>query len=161
MLKEHEWSVTVDGVSHTILCQVMDNKYVLWADDEHIQTIYRKAFQRIRGGIDQVLELWGKQCHFVVWQNEKVEFFLDGCSLSRKEADRWLPDATYEESRRRNDKIMRQCSWVVVIFMTLACIGYLVMALSGEDVSGWTVTFVGALVILIANLVSIFSGRKA
>lgn len=29
MLKEYEWQVSVDGREHTILCQVMENKYVL------------------------------------------------------------------------------------------------------------------------------------
>lgn len=160
MLKEYEWQVTVDGTAHTILCQVMDNKYVLWADDEHIRTIYRKAFQRIRGGIDETLELWGKPCHFVVWQNEKIEFFYDGQSVGGQGKDQNAMDHSYEECVRRHDRTMRQCSWVVVIFMGLACASYLVLALGGRDVSGWTVTFLGALVILIVNLVRIVWRRK-
>ncbi len=160
MLKEYEWQVTVDGSAHTILCQVMENKYVLWADDEHIQTIYRKAFQRTRGGIDKPLEVWGKKCRFVVWQDERVEFFLEGQSLTGQEDDESAVDSSYEESLRRHQRSMRRCSWVAVIITALACVSYLAMALAGVDVSGWTVTFVGALIILILNVITLLLGRE-
>lgn len=160
MGKEYEWSATVDGKAHTILCQVMNNKYVLWADDKFIKNVYCKAFQRIRGGIDETLELWGKKCHFVVWQDERVEFFLDGQSLTGQGDDESAVDFSYEESLRRHQQSMRRCSWVAVIITALACVSYLVMALSGADMSGWTVTFVGALIILIINVITLLGGRE-
>lgn len=49
MLKEHNWGVPVDGVVHTVLCQCMNNKYVLWVDDKFEKNIYRKSFQAARG----------------------------------------------------------------------------------------------------------------
>lgn len=110
MTKEYNWSTTVDGVPHAILCQVMNNKYVLWADDKFQKTVYRKSFQAARGGLDETLELWGKTCHFVVWLSEKVEFFVDGKSLNTQEYCENAPDISYEESVSRHERTMRRSS---------------------------------------------------
>lgn len=160
MLKEYEWQVSVDGRAHTILCQVMENKYVLWADDQHIQNIYRKAFQRTRGGIDQTLELWGKKCHFVVWQDERVEFFLGGQSLAKLGEDESAGGASYEERVRRHQRSMRRYSWVAVIIAALVCVGYLAKALSGANVSEWILGFLAVLSILVLNVILLRGNRE-
>ena len=160
MTKEHNWNTTVDGVSHAILCQVMNNKYVLWVDDKFEKTVYRKNFQAARGGLDETLELWGKTCHFVVWPNEKVEFFVDGKSLNTQEDYEHAPDMSYEEAISRHERTMRRCSWVMVLLIALACILYLVVVFQGGDVSRWNGTMVVVLVILVLNLVGIVRGRK-
>ena len=160
MTKEHNWSATVDGVAHVILCQVMNNKYVLWVDDKFEKTVYRKSFQATRGGLDETLELWGKTCHFVVWPSEKLEFFVDGKSLNTQEGYENALDMSYEESISRHARNMRRCSWVMVLLMALACILYLVVVFQGGDVSRWNGTMVVVLVILVLNLVGIVRGRK-
>lgn len=160
MMKEYEWQVSVDGREHTILCQVMDNKYVLWADDQHVQNIYRKMFQCVRGGIDQPLELWGKKCRFVVWQDECVEFFLDGQSLAKLGEDQSAGGASYEESVRRHRRRMRRYSWEAVIIAALVCVGYLARALSGADVSEWILGFLAVLSILVLNVILLRGNRE-
>lgn len=160
MTKEYNWSTTVDGVPHAILCQVMNNKYVLWADDKFQKTVYRRSFQAARGGLDETLELWGKTCHFVVWPSEKVEFFVDGKSLNTQEDCENALDISYEESVSRHERTMRRSLWAVVLLIALACIFYLVMMLQGKDMSGWNGTMVVALVILAINLVGIVRGRR-
>ena len=160
MIKEYNWSATVDGAAHVILCQVMNNKYVLWVDDKFEKNVYRKSFQDARGGLDETLELWGKTCHFVVWPGEKVEFFVDGKSLNTQEGYENALDMSYEEAIFRHARNMRRCSWVMVLLMALACILYLVVALQGGDMSHWNGTMVVVLVILVLNLVYIVRGRK-
>lgn len=160
MIKEHSWSATVDGVPHTILCQVMNNKYVLWVDDKFEKTVYRKSFQAAREGLDETLELWGKTCHFVVWPSEKVEFFVDGKSLNTQEDYENALDTSYEASISRHERNMRRCWWMTVLLIALACILYLAMVLQGKDMSRWNGTIVAALVILGIYLVSIVRGRK-
>lgn len=160
MIKEHNWSATVDEVPHAILCQVMNNKYVLWVDDKFEKTVYRKSFQAVRGGLDKTLELWGKTCHFVVWPSEKVEFFVDGKSLHTQEDYEHALDMSYEEAISRHKRNMRRCSWGMVLLMTVTCILYLVVVLQGRDISRWNGTMVLVLVILVFNLVDIVRGKK-
>lgn len=160
MEKEYEWKFKENGVPHTILCQEMNNKYVLWVDDKHWKTVYRRSFQHSRGGIDEDMMLLGKPCHFVVWQNESVEFFFDGRSLNQPEEEEETEDASYEESRRRHETMMRRYYWTVVILTALICVAYFVMVLCGKDMSGWTGCFVVALVILIVHLFFLFKKRK-
>lgn len=160
MTKEYNWNVTVNGVPHTILCQVMNNKYVLWIDDKFEKTVYRKSFQAARGGLDETIELWGKTCHFVVWPSENVEFFVDGKSLNTQEDDENALGMSYEESISRHERNMHRCSWVVVVLMALTCILYVAMVLQGGDMSRWNGTMVAVLVILVINLISIVRGRK-
>ena len=160
MTKEHNWNTTVDGVSHAILCQVMNNKYVLWVDDKFEKTVYRKNFQAARGGLDETLELWGKTCHFVVWPSEKVEFFVDGKSLNTQEDYEHALDMSYDEAISRYERTMRRYSWGMVLIMGLTCILYLAVVLQGGDMSRWNGTMVVVLVILVLNLVGIVRGRK-
>lgn len=160
MIKEYNWSVTVDGVPHAILCQVMNNKYVVWADDKFQKTIYRKSFQAARGGLDETLELWGKTCHFVVWPSEKVEFFVDGTSLHTHKGSERALDMSYEESIAHHKRTMRRCSWGTVLFTALACILYLAVELQGGNMSRWNGAMVVVLVLLVMNLVHIVRGWK-
>lgn len=53
MTKEYNWSTTVDGVPHAILCQVMNNKYVLWADDKFQKLSTVRTFRLL-------VEVWMK-----------------------------------------------------------------------------------------------------
>lgn len=55
----------MDGVPHAILCQVMNNKYVLWVDDKFEKTIYRKSYQAVL--VVLVIYLWlQKQKHLLL-----------------------------------------------------------------------------------------------
>lgn len=155
MEKEYQWSATVDGETHTILCQVMNNKYVLWVDDKFLKNIYRKAFQRTRGGIDETLELWGKTCHFVVGPDEWVGFFVDDQSLEEQDAG-----ASYKQRMGQYKRVMLICSAAVVAITGVACMSYLALAFLGKDVSGWSGTFLAALIVLVLGIVSVFTWRK-
>lgn len=65
-MKEYCWTLEKDGETHTISCQTNGTRYILWADDDHIKTIYRKAFQNPPGSMDETLGLFGTTCHLVV-----------------------------------------------------------------------------------------------
>ncbi|OUN24217.1 hypothetical protein [Pseudoflavonifractor sp. An85] len=159
MIKEYSWSVTVDGGPHEILCQVMNNKYVLWVDDKFEKTIYRKSFQLARGGLDETLELWGKTCHFVVWPSEKVEFFVDGRSLNVQEDDENALDTSYEATVYRFRQKMRRCSWGMAVLMTLICICFGVIAWRGVDILRWKEYIAVVLFVLGFSVIGIFRWR--
>lgn len=160
MMKEYNWNTVVDGVPHTIVCQVLNSQYVLWIDDKFEKTVWRKMFQDIRGGLDETLELWGKTCHFVVWPGEKVEFFVDEKSLNTQEDHGYTSGMSYEEARSHHERNIRRGSWAIVLLMGFVCILYLTMVLQGEDMSRWNGTLVTVLVVFVIYLISAVRVRK-
>ena len=77
MKKEYRWVVPVDGVEHTVECVISGNRYILFADGDFWEEIYRQSFPSLQGGIDRVVHLYGKDLHFVVWE-EIPDLEVDG-----------------------------------------------------------------------------------
>lgn len=76
-MREYLWKVTVEGVEHRISCSVEGNRYVLYADDDHVANIYRKSARTMWYGLEESVTMFGKRCTFVVW-DEKPDVAVDG-----------------------------------------------------------------------------------
>ena len=83
MGKEHRWTISVDGTEHTVICEKsrLFSHYTLYVDED-IVTVYRRAFQYIRG-IDMPITVGGKECRFLV-RMEMPDLVVGGMLLTGK-----------------------------------------------------------------------------
>ncbi|BAK97548.1 hypothetical protein OBV_03500 [Oscillibacter valericigenes Sjm18-20] len=152
MKKEYSWMVEIAGANHTILCQLEENTYNLWADDEHIKTVYRKIFQRTRGGIDEAIAVFGACCNFAVWENEIPDLYLNGVSLTDGRA--------YESAIKKHDKMKKRILWITFMISALAIVSYGVLTACGVNTTSLTGFFVLALFYAVASFVSMRAYKK-
>jgi hypothetical protein len=80
--REHTWDVTIDGVQHEVYCRFEGNRYVLYADDDHVANIYRKSTHTMWQGMEEPVTICGKPCIFIVW-DEKPDIVVDGRIVGR------------------------------------------------------------------------------
>ena len=122
MAKEYRWNVTVDGVAHTVQCQPAGNRYLIWVDDEELTVVYRRSYKKMRYGLEERLEICGKQCLFIVW-DERADLVVDGILSSGKD---------YQQEKSRRIRMFMAFEWslfaagaallaVVVVFL---CLGW-------------------------------------
>lgn len=79
MKKEHQWNVTVDGLTYLVTCTLQGNKYVLYCGDDHVANVYHS----VRTDSEAPIVVAGKECLFVVW-DERPDLVVDGMFLDRK-----------------------------------------------------------------------------
>ena len=80
--REHTWNVTIDGVQHEVYCRFEGNRYVLYADDDHVANVYRKSAHTMWYGMEEPVTMFGKPCIFIVW-DEKPDIVVDGRIIGR------------------------------------------------------------------------------
>lgn len=147
----YNWLVELNGITHQIQCDISGNTYVLYGDDDHIKTIYRKMFQNAMGGIDEGFELFGKPCRFVV-QNEKPDIFFDGESLSDQ--------IEYQHSIRKYHRTMRILNAIQCSIATIAIIAFIGLSIAGENMEHWVGAFIIAIPYAIVSFVGLLKNRE-
>lgn len=144
MRNEHRWTTEIGGVVHTIICQTEGNRYILWADDDCIKTFYQQLLQTARGGIDKKFELFGYPCHFVVWESQVPDLFLNGESLTDKRG--------YQDAVIQHNRIIKILLSFIFVVSMLVCASFAVSTARGANTTQWTGAFVISLVYLIVSL---------
>ena len=96
--REHTWDVTVDGVEHQVYCRFEGNRYVLYADDDHVANVYRKSVHTMWQGMEEPVTMFGKPCSFIVW-DEKPDIVVDGRIIGR--------GISYEKALKRKDSRLK------------------------------------------------------
>lgn len=82
MQREYTWEVTIDGAMRRIYCRFEGNRYVLYADEDHVANIYRKSVHTMWQGMEESVNICGKECLFVVW-DERPDIVVDGRLVGR------------------------------------------------------------------------------
>lgn len=126
MAKEYRWNVTVDGVAHTVQCQPAGNRYLIWVDDEELTVVYRRSYKKMRYGLEERLEICGKQCLFIVW-DERADLVVDGILSSGKD---------YQQEKSRRIKRFVSFAWslfaagavLLVAVVVFFCLGWVTTA---------------------------------
>ena len=80
--REHTWNVIIDGVEHLIYCCFEGNRYVLYADDDHVANVYRKSVRAMWQGLEEPVTICGKPCLFIVW-DEKPDIVVNGMLVGK------------------------------------------------------------------------------
>lgn len=152
MKKEYSWMVEIAGANHTVLCQLEGNTYILWADDEHIKTVYRKLFQQTRGGINEAVVVFGACCNFVVWKDGIPDLYLNGVSLTDGRA--------YDTAIKKHDKISKRIFWLTLTISALVTVGYGILTACGVNTTSLNGFFSLALIYAVVIFVSMMVHKK-
>lgn len=80
MKREYHWEVPVDGTIHRVTCTPTGNRYIIWVDDEESTVVYRLSSRKMRDGLEKKLDICGKECLLVVW-DERPNLVVDGQML--------------------------------------------------------------------------------
>lgn len=115
MAKEYSWQISIDGESHQVCCERVNNKYILYLDDEHLTNVYREFSRKMHFGLETEIEVCGKKCLFVVW-DEKPDLVVDGVMQRKK--------LGYEQAREERKqsccKGFRILFWIGLIWVCAA-----------------------------------------
>lgn len=105
MAKEFNWDVSINGEDHRVCCVLSNNKYILYVDDEYLTNVYRKSVWEMQLGLEAEVEICGKKCLFIVW-DEKPDLVIDGV-MQGKNTD-------YLQAREKRKQGC--CKWFRILF---------------------------------------------
>lgn len=123
MAKEYIWNVTVDGQGHMVRCVPTGNKYVIWVDDEELTVIYRLSNRKMVYGLEEKLEVCGKECFFIVW-DERPDLVVDGQMVSGGK--------DYQQEKSKRSKLYIMLHWILFamgvvllgVVVVFTCLGW-------------------------------------
>lgn len=107
MAKEYSWVVTADGLEHRVTCSLAGNRYQIWVDDEDLTTVYLQTGKKARYGLEQKLQIGGKTCLFVVW-DQRPDLVVDGKMVQSGK--------DYDAEKAKRKKGMLRVSWIMFAF---------------------------------------------
>ncbi len=127
--REHTWNVTIDGVQHEVYCRFEGNRYVLYADDDHVANVYRKSVHTMWQGMEEPVVMFGKPCIFIVW-DEKPDIVVDGRIIGRK--------ISYEKALKRKNN-QNVIAYGVVFFsgILLLLVLTILLIFRGFNINEW------------------------
>lgn len=125
--KNDPWVVSVDGQKYLVQYQDKGNQYQLYANEELIDTIWKK--HEIQEDLEQDVRIGGKVCQFVVYDGVP-DLSVDGILL-HAHAD----DIRQQKKNRRYDIFT---GILMILVGTFAILSFTVLKLGGEEIlGGW------------------------
>lgn len=128
MAKEYCWDISIDGESHQVCCELSNNKYILYLDEEHLTNVYRDFPRKMHFGLEAEIEIRGKKCLFVVW-DETPDLVVDGVMQGKK--------IDYEQAREKRKqsscKAFRILFWVALLWTCAVSLLTVVHILTAEQ----------------------------
>lgn len=147
MGKQITWEIKADDTLHRVTCTSAGNRYEIWADDEDLTVVYRQSVRRMYFGIEQEIELFGKKCLFVVW-DERPDIVVDGRMLGK--------NTDYLQAREKRKltscKGFRITFWIGVLLIFAALVLTIVFP-QIKLVGKWVRIALGGLLLVVAGVI--------
>ena len=149
MKKEHKWTVTVEGVKHTVRCNAFKTVFDVYVDDELVERVGRDDSDGLDTEYDVMVA--GKKCQLAIYSGE-LDLIVDGIMVGAQ---------TLMKRREWRNRIALVLGGILVALASgWGAMMWYIYETIGDPIFGGVTTLIFIMLFGLGGLILIFFGLK-